>query len=477
MTGCYDFSDPETIERLPVRFEPHWHVLQFCRHLGVVKRTTRPLGWVARFRTKTGGYRQAHLGPIAHDGCSGLTYEEALCAAAAWFSHPEIAIVASDPYDRGSKTELDYCPWGNVFTVGHAMRDLIDWKRLSATKATFDGLLSLINHHIMPSIGTVALSEFKGLAAKQFTIDVIETPPKRGNQVRGSRRSLQALSDEELRNRKATANTLLGILRMGFKLAWENGATDDERAWRCIRRLPNRSRPRMLYLNRDECRQLLEHCRADLRNLVLGALYTGCRVSELDHLKVGDVAQDVFGIYVGARKSGPPRFVFLPDEGMAFFLKLTQGRGKDEPAFLHQDGTSWRGRYKHLFRKAVVSAGLPDGFVFHGLRHTYASQLVQAATPLIVVAQQLGHATADTVARTYGHMAPQIRAMQVRKNFAPIVFEKGDDDPEIAQRLDGLYKIQQTADWRGYGLVPDEGTWPRSNFTKNTLWGRERDDS
>lgn len=86
----------------------------------------------------------------------------------------------------------------------------------------------------------------------------------------------------------------------------------------------------MLYLNRDECRLLLEHCRADLRNHVLGALYTGCRVCELDQLKVGDVAKDIFGIYVGARKSGLPSFVFLPDEGMTFFLKLTQVRGKDE---------------------------------------------------------------------------------------------------------------------------------------------------
>ena len=74
-------------------------------------------------------------------------------------------------------------------------------------------------------------------------------------------------------------------------------------------------------------------------------------------------------------------------------------------------------------------------------------------------------------------MAPQIRAMQVRKNFAPIVFAQGKNDPDVARQLDDLSSIQQTADWRGYGLVPDEAYWPRSNFTKNTFWGRERDDS
>ena len=42
----------------------------------------------------------------------------------------------------------------------------------------------------------------------------------------------------------------------------------------------------------------------------------------------------------------------------------------------------------------------------------------QAGTPLTVVAQQLGHANTDTVSRTYGHLAPQIREAQVRTHFA-----------------------------------------------------------
>lgn len=470
MIGRYDFSDPAVIAALPVRLEPHWHVLQYCRHIGVIKRFARPLSWVARFRTKQGTYRQEHLGKLPGEGSETLSYAEAVAAAETWFTHPSNANIAADSRATGSKTDLDYCPWGDVFTVGHAMRDFIEWKRIAATKDTFGALLSLINHHILPSIGSVPLAEFKGHAAKAFTLDVIEQPPKRGNQPLGPKRSIQSLSQEELRTRKATVNTLLGILRLAFKLAWENGATDDERAWRCIRRLPNRSRPRMLYLNRDECRLLLNQCRPDLRDLVLGALYTGCRATELDRLKVGDVAQDVFGIYVGAMKSGPPRFVFLPDEGMEFFLSLVQARGKDEPAFLHQDGTDWRGRYKHLFRNAIDAAGLPEGFVFHGLRHTYASQLVQAATPLIVVAQQLGHATADTVARTYGHMAPQIREMQVRKNFAPLMERQVPVGPEVELRMQQLTMGGAGEDWRTYAAVEDGSTWPKANFSKNSFW-------
>lgn len=476
MTGNYDFADPAVFAALPYRFEPHWHVLQFCRHIGVIKRHNRPLSWVARFRTKKGQYRREHLGQLAINGEDGLTYEQACSAAHAWFALPSNATIAADPYALGSKTELDYCPWGDTFTIGHAMRDYIEWKRIAATKNTFDVLLSLINFHILPAIGTMPLAEFKGLAAKDFALRIIETPPKRGNQAPQARRSMQSLSPEELRTRKSSANTLFGILRLAFKLAWENGAIDDERAWRCIRRLPNRHQPRTLYLNRSECRQLLDQCRPDLKNLVLGALYTGCRVSELERLKVADVAPDVFGIYVAAMKSGPPRFVFLPDEGMEFYLALAKDRAKDELVFLHQDGHGWKGRYKHLFRIATDAAGLPKGFVFHGLRHTYASQLVQAATPLIVVAQQLGHATADTVARTYGHMSPQIREMQVRRNFAPLLGRTTEVARDVIERVKELNAIHDTQDWRGYADLEDTSAWPRANFGRNGYWKDPRSD-
>jgi integrase/recombinase XerD len=89
---------------------------------------------------------------------------------------------------------------------------------------------------------------------------------------------------------------------------------------RCLKRLPNVDRPRTVFLSRPECAELVEASRPDLRQLILGALYTGCRVQELTHLRVRDVAQEGYGIYISPSKNYRPRFVFLPDEGMAFFL-------------------------------------------------------------------------------------------------------------------------------------------------------------
>lgn len=133
-----------------------------------------------------------------------------------------------------------------------------------------------------------------------------------------------------------------------------------------------------------------------------------------------DVGRQGFGIFVDAFKRGPSRFVFLPDEGMAFFLKLIEGRGLHDFVFVSDQGTKWTTQYKNQIKKAVLDADLPKEFVFHGLRHTYASQLVAAGGSLEVIAKQLGHANTTTVSQFYGHLAEHFRESEIRSHFAPI---------------------------------------------------------
>ncbi|MHA7827792.1 MAG: tyrosine-type recombinase/integrase [Roseovarius sp.] len=449
------------VPNLPVRNAPHWAILEYCRHIGIAKTHENHGHWVARIRTKRGNYKQARLIPW---DANVNTQAEAIEKARRWFSLPHVATLASDPFPKGSKQGLNYCPWGDVFTVGHALQDYLAWKRIAAAKSHYDAVVSMINYHILPSLGHVPLQDFNGRHIARFALDVLETPPKRGNQALQRRRALSELTEDELRKRKKTLNALIGILRLAVRLAWENGETDSERAWRCIRRVPLSEVPRTIFLTRPECQKLLACCRSDLKNLVLGALYTGCRVTELSRMKIRDVAEHVFGVLVTPSKSRKPRYVFLPDEGMAFFLSLCRGRDANDYVFLHQNGKSWQGRHKHLFKASVRDAGLPDEFVFHGLRHTYASQLVQAGSPLVVIAQQLGHANTDTVSRTYGHLAPQIREVQVKTHFAELDRDYARQAKSMANELHSLSKSLQGDNWREYGRVNEPGSWPRSNF-------------
>ena len=445
----------------PVSTYPIWEILEYCRHLGIVKTNMTAGHWVARIRAKFGGYRQKRIRPWKSNRD---TFGIALKEARQWFASPEIRAIASDPFPKGSKQGLNYCPWGEIYTVGHALEDYVQWKRIAATKTTFESVVSMINYHILPTLGHIPLDDLTGRHVAEFSLKVLETPPKRGKRELGPKRKLEDLTFEELRKRKKTLNGLIGILRLAVRLAWENGDTDSERAWRCIRRVPTAETPRTVFLTRSECAALLDCCRQDLREMVQGALYTGCRVTELSNMKVRDVAAHVFGVYVAPAKSRKPRYVFLPNEGMAFFLSLCLGRKPDDYVFRHRSGFSWQGRHKHLFKDAVRQAGLPSDFVFHGLRHTYASQLVQAGTPLVVIAQQLGHATTDTVSRTYGHLAPQIRETQIKTHFAELDRKFAAQARLMADKFEALSKSLQGEDWRDYGRLSVTCSWPRSNF-------------
>ena len=64
------------------------------------------------------------------------------------------------------------------------------------------------------------------------------------------------------------------------------------------------------------------------------------------------------------------------------------------------------------FERVVEALGFNDGIedarqrvVFHSLRHTFASWLVQRGVPLYTVAELMGHTTLEMTKR-YSHLAP-----------------------------------------------------------------------
>ena len=122
---------------------------------------------------------------------------------------------------------------------------------------------------------------------------------------------------------------------------------------------------------------------------------------------------------------------------------------------MKDDGRRWVGNHKSLFKDAVRAAELPDDFTFHGLRHTYASQLIQAGATVYAVAAQLGHADPTTVLKTYGHLAPQIREAEVRQRFTTV---SPENDDAARLRVDELYQWRASlhgGDWREYAKISD----------------------
>ena len=446
-------SSAENVSSLHPRNSPYWNILEFCRHIGLQKHTSGRVYWMARVRRLDGGYCQTRLGPHETMQSDGLTYEQALELAKDWFNEPEVLAIASQPYPVGVNGTLQYSKTESRFTVGDAMQSFVEWKRVAAAKTYFETTLSLINHHIIPRLGHVPVEELSQSVFTQFCIDVLETAPTRGRAEPGVRVCLEGLDHERLRKRKKTLNTVIGLLRTAIEMSWENGDVESELYWRRLRRVPHADTPRQFFLTRAQAKRLIAVCRPDLALLVQGALYTGCRVSELARLKARDIGGHVFGIYIEPMKSYRGRYVVLPNEGMTFFLDQVEALDDEDLVFRMSSGRSWSGCHKHLFKNAVRRAGLPESFVFHGLRHTYASQLVQAGTPLAIVAKQLGHTNTDTVSRTYGHLCCDALENEISRRFAPL--QKAVDDPRL-QRLRDTLQSKTEPQW----------SWPRKNKSK-----------
>jgi integrase len=164
--------------------------------------------------------------------------------------------------------------------------------------------------------------------------------------------------------------------------------------------------------------RLVNACEPTFRNLVRGALLTGCRYSELTALTVADFSPDAGVITVRTSKAGKPRHVVLTNEGQRLFVTLTAGKQADNPIFTAENGGIWGNSHQlRRMRETCVRAKIRPAVSFHVLRHTYGSTLAMRGVPMGVVAEQLGHADTRMTEKHYAHLAPSYVADTIRAHF------------------------------------------------------------
>lgn len=116
---------------------------------------------------------------------------------------------------------------------------------------------------------------------------------------------------------------------------------------------------------------------------------------------------------------------FLPGESGLLF------RRRDGRPML---STTLNGRW----RQTVCRAGLPATVKLHGLRHHYASILIDGGESVTVVQERLGHSSAVETLKTYAHLWPasEERTRQVveRAWSAPADSLRTDDTGQAADQ-------------------------------------------
>jgi integrase len=149
---------------------------------------------------------------------------------------------------------------------------------------------------------------------------------------------------------------------------------------------------RVRHLTVQEAQRLLEGAHPVLAPAIEWSFLTGCRRNETFNLTWDAIDLQSSKAVVRA-KGGREHTVWLTPDALGLLARLPRhGR-------YVFDKTGWRKRWE----AAVKASGLED-FRWHDTRHTFATWLRQAGTPLEIVQRGLGHADLQTTMR-YAHVA------------------------------------------------------------------------
>ncbi len=214
-----------------------------------------------------------------------------------------------------------------------------------------------------------------------------------------------------------TINRELAFLRNLYTMAitWGKVTENPVKTVRFARE--NNGRMRML--TPEEEAGLLAHCGPQLRPLVITALHTGFRASELLSLAWEDVdcRRRVMTVRAAYAKNGESRSVPMNEVLTATLQTVRMSTSADGPVFRTRTGKPYRS-FRMAFTHAVRQAGMTD-FTFHDLRHTFASRLVMSGVNLLTVQALLGHKDISMTLQ-YTHLSSDYkqRSVRVLESFA-----------------------------------------------------------
>jgi integrase len=394
--------------RLKARRKPYWRLISAGQHIGYRRHQSTPHAgtWVARFYLGEERYAECVLGAaddaLAADGIKVLDFRQAQDAAREWFVKQgrKAAGVdgASEPY-----------------TVERCLTDYLAW--YGAHRKAPQATRHAVEAHILPSLGAREVSALPAAEIKRWLQGIAAAPPRLRSAKGAAPKWRKVTGPEGERKRKATANRILTILKAALNMAFTDGRVPSDAAWRRVQPFKGVDSAKIVYLEAEQATRIINSCEASFRRLVQAALLTGCRYGELAALRVGDMKAEPAAVQIRDSKSAKPRYVYLSEEGAAFFRHLVAGRPDSEHLFLRADFQPW-GRSEQFRRmKDACKLARIDGAVsFHVLRHTYASHYLMSGGTLPGLASQLGHADTRMTLRHYAHLADRWRADEARRH-------------------------------------------------------------
>jgi integrase len=308
------------------------------------------------------------------------------------------------------------------------IRDAADlWLTTGAARglerATLESYESHARLHIIPSLGRMKLSRISAPAVRDFE-DRLRTD---GQSVAMIRKILTSLGSmlSDAQERGLVARNVVRDLGSRRKKGAER---------RADRRAKGRLKVGIDIPSREEIRAIVAALHGPWRPILLTAIFTGLRASELRGLRWADVdlkqgelhvrqRADRYNVIGTPKSESGERTVPLPPivANVLREWKLVCPRTDGDFAFVSARGRIWSlsGIVAYGFHPAQVRAGVVTATGkakyggLHSLRHFYASWCINRQAdgglglPLKLVQERLGHANITMTADVYGHLFPR----------------------------------------------------------------------
>ena len=301
---------------------------------------------------------------------------------------------------------------------------LISCENAGLERSTLDAYRQRVALHIVPLIGAVKLSQLSAPRVRAFE-DVLRVN-RSAAMVRQVITALGAILADALDRGLVGQNVVRGRSRAR--------RSDDKRK--------GKLKVGVDIPSPDEIRRLIAHLDPRWRPLLLTAIFSGLRSSELRGLRWHDVDLKVGELHVRQRadrfsaigrlkSEAGERTVPLPPMVVNALREHRLACPKGDLDLVFPNGAGNVENYRNIIKRGLLPTMLAAGVVdadgkakytgLHALRHFYASWCINRRVdgglelPLKVVQARLGHASIQMTADVYGHLFP-----------------RGDDGAELA---------------------------------------------
>lgn len=262
-------------------------------------------------------------------------------------------------------------------------------------RSTVKGYKELVTLHVVPLIGAEKLSRLSMPLVEAFRDKLVET---RSRAMAGKAvRALSMILTEAQRRGQVAQNVAKGV--------------------KVIR--PSRDRANVAVPSRAHLKCMLEHADPNFRPMLLTAIVTGLRSSELRGLRWIDIDLSAATITVAQRadqwgRIGSPKSkaghrtipIAAPvaQELRAWKLRCPKG----ELGLAFPNGHGGVAHHSNVLRRqyqpAQAAAGIVKPFGLHALRHAAASAWIKQGIDLKRLSSWMGHSSVQITLDTYGHL-------------------------------------------------------------------------